>query len=415
MNEEKNADVKGHHVETMLAYVNDDQITGNLDYTEEAENEKHVRLGIISDSLEISKLKDEVDVEMMKKVKVEDSEERIECLKEVLELLQGYTMSMDRRKKNTKETEQKSLETKEERETVGEKDKPDLQNGMDKVEPGKSNAEYVKLNIIENSGNENNKKNMNGYLKMNAEKKEKETDTVKVDSGKKEEICKTENDNEIEGKEKTSTEEEDGKKENENKDEVEDENCTKEESGKSGKVECKTENSTENNEGKGTEQNETIAQSLSDIFVNCDKMKAEIEAEKKQVCFQLEPEDMGMENIKNEGGNFAVDISVGSIVNKLFVVDETGNEGERIDDAYIKFLLSQTHTAEYFEEMERKGHDKYVVETEDISDAENGNSKTDDEKKIIETVDNNGNVDVDRDNLNKGDTVIFTTDMKIEE
>ena len=216
----------------------------------------------------------------------------------------------------------------------------------------------------------------------------------------------------MEEKEKTPPEEEDEKKENENKDEVEDRNCTKEESGK---IECKTKNSTENNEGKGTEGNESIVQSLSEIFVNCDKTEAEIEAVKKQVHFQLEPEDMGMENIKNEGGNFAVDISVGSIVNKLFMVQETGNEVETINDAYIKFPCSQTHAAEYFEEMEKKGNEKYVVETEDISDAENGNSKTDDEKKIIEKVDNNGNVDVDRENLNKGGTVILTNDMKIEE
>ena len=65
--------------------------------------------------------------------------------------------------------------------------------------------------------------------------------------------------------------------------------------------------------------------------------------------------------------------------------------------------------------MEKKGYDKYVVETEDIRDAENGNSKADDEKKIIEKVDNNGNVDVDTENLNKGGTVIFTNDTKIEE
>ena len=54
----KIADMKGHHVETMSVYVNDDQITGNLEYTEEMENEKQVRLGIISNSLEISKIED---------------------------------------------------------------------------------------------------------------------------------------------------------------------------------------------------------------------------------------------------------------------------------------------------------------------------------------------------------------------
>ena len=374
--EPKIADMKGHHVETMSVYVNDDQITGYLEYTQEMENEKQVRLGIIGNSLEISKIEDEIDAELIKNVKVEDSEERIKRLKEVLELLQGYTMSMDRIKNNGNETELKSPEKKE-GESVGEKDKPDLQNGMDKLEKGKSDGEYVKAKIIEKSATEKS----DGYVNMEDEKK-------------------------------TPPEEEDGKKENENKDEVEDRNCTKEESGK---VECKTENSTENNEGKGIEGSENIVQSLSEILVNCDKTEAEIEAAKKQVHFQLEPEDMGMENIQNEGGNLAVDISVGSIVNKLFVVQETGNEVEMIDDAYIKFSCSQTYATEYLEEMEKKGNEKYVVETEDISDAENGNSKTDDEKKTIEKVDNNGNVDVDRENLNKGGTVIVTNDTKIEE
>ena len=279
---------------------------------------------------------------------------------------------------------------------------------MDKLEKGKSDGEYIKANIVEKSANEKS----DGYVNMEDEKKVKETENVNVESGKKEEICKTVNDNEMEEKEKTPPEEEDGKKENENKDEVEDRNCTKEDSGK---VECKTENSTENNEGKGTEGNENIVQSLSEIFINCDKTEAEIEDVKKQVRFQLVPEDMRMENIQNEGGNFAVDISVGSIVNKLFVVQETGNEVETINDAYIKFPSSQTQATEYFEEMEKKGNEKYVVETEDISDAENRKSKTDDEKKIIEKVDNNGNVDVDRENLNKRGTVILTNDTKIEE
>ena len=49
---------------------------------------------------------------------------------------------------------------------------------------------------------------------MEDEKKEKETENVNIESGKKEEICKTVNDNEMEEKEKTPPEEEDGKKEN---------------------------------------------------------------------------------------------------------------------------------------------------------------------------------------------------------
>ena len=110
--EPKIANMKGHHIETMSVYVNDDQITGNLEYTQETENEKQVRLGIIGNSSEISKIEEEIDAELIKKVKVEDSEERIKRLKEVLELLQGYTMSMDRIKNNANVTEQKSPEKK---------------------------------------------------------------------------------------------------------------------------------------------------------------------------------------------------------------------------------------------------------------------------------------------------------------
>ena len=165
--EPKIADMKGHHVETMSVYVNDDQIAGNLEYTEEMENEKEVRLGIIGNSLEISKIKDEIDAELIKKVKVEDSEERIKRLMEVLELLQGYTMSMDRIKNNRNKTVQKSPEKKEEGESVGEKDKPDLQNRMDKPEKGKSDGEYVKTNIVEKSANEKS----DGYVNMEDEKK----------------------------------------------------------------------------------------------------------------------------------------------------------------------------------------------------------------------------------------------------
>ena len=164
--EPKIADMKGHHVDTMSVYINDDQIIGNLEYTEETENEKQVRLGIIGNSLEISKIEDEIDAELIKKVKVQDSEERIKCLKEVLELLQGYTMSMDRIKNNGNETEQKSPEKKEEGESVGEKDKPDLQNGMDKLEKGKSDGEYIKANIIEKSRTEKS----DGYVNMEDEK-----------------------------------------------------------------------------------------------------------------------------------------------------------------------------------------------------------------------------------------------------
>ena len=79
----------------------------------ETDTEKRERLGIIGDSLEISKLKNEIDQELIKKIKVSDTEERIRRLKEVLTLLKGHRMSSDIKGDNTTKNEQKSEEKKE--------------------------------------------------------------------------------------------------------------------------------------------------------------------------------------------------------------------------------------------------------------------------------------------------------------
>ena len=89
-------------------------------------------MGIISNSLEISNLEDQVDKELIRMVKVKDSEERIERLKELLSLLQGYTMSQERGKDDMKKEE-------------GMKKKCEKDNTQDKQEENKSsNMEETK-------------------------------------------------------------------------------------------------------------------------------------------------------------------------------------------------------------------------------------------------------------------------------
>ena len=65
--------VKDNHMEMVSVYVNESQITGDLEFTKETESEKKERLGIISNSLEISNLEDKVDKELIRMGKVKDS------------------------------------------------------------------------------------------------------------------------------------------------------------------------------------------------------------------------------------------------------------------------------------------------------------------------------------------------------
>ena len=60
---------EGLHMETLAAYINDEEIGANLDFQDvtETDMEKRERLGIIGDSLEISKLENEIDQELIKK------------------------------------------------------------------------------------------------------------------------------------------------------------------------------------------------------------------------------------------------------------------------------------------------------------------------------------------------------------
>ena len=97
---------EGFEVHTLAAYVNDDQITGDMIY-QETEEEKKERMAVIGNSLEITKLENAIDAELTRKLKVKDTEERIKRLREVLILLQEHTMTADLKTENELEKEEK--------------------------------------------------------------------------------------------------------------------------------------------------------------------------------------------------------------------------------------------------------------------------------------------------------------------
>ena len=128
-------------------------------------------------------------------------------------------------------------------------------------------------------------------------------------------------------------------------------------------------------DGEENQKTESISESLSEIFVNSEKTLDQIEDVKKQVRFNLEPEDMDMTMIES---NFATDIPVGDIVNQLFKVqDSDKKEEEKIDDDYVNFPSSQANADSFFDEMRQKEENKYVVETEDITDDESEDKSMD--------------------------------------
>ena len=132
------------------------------------------------------------------------------------------------------------------------------------------------------------------------------------------------------------------------------------------------ENITKHDDGEEQIQTESsISQSLQEIFINTEKTSEEIEEIKKHVCFNLEPEDMDMDEIQPNGSDFSVQITVGEIVNKLFVVqDNNKKDEEKIDDDYVNFPSSQANADMFFDQMKKKEEETYQVETEDISDPE---------------------------------------------
>ena len=428
----------GFHIKTMAGYVNDDKLYDGVGYSGETETEyeKNQRLGVISNSLEIKKLENEIDEKIIRKIKVDDTEERIR-LKEVLALLKGYTMSSDTQ---NVEKERERIEKKEEKDNVnvitnkveedgelktdeGEIINPDLEPRSD------SKNEDIKEDVVDDKKKEEN--NNNDDIKSEDEKEERKDEKVKTKqeeedpevkkgegeivnlelepkSESKNDDIKSEDQKEETKDEKVETkqEEEDGelktdegeivnpdleprseRKNEEIKEAVVDDK-KKEENNNSDDIKSK-ETVVSNTEKEGSEddtkvdmkddekpksEENSISQSLSKIFVNSEKTMAQIEEVKKQVCFDLEPEDIGMDDITSGNSNFVAEVAVGEIVNKLFVVEDTDKKEGKIDDDYINFPSSQANADSFFVEMSKK-EERYVVQTEDISDAEAENTK----------------------------------------
>ena len=475
-------------METLAAYVNDEEIAGDVAYMGETETdtEKRERLGIIGDSLEITNLEDEIDKELIKKIKVSDTEERIKRLKEVLALLKGYRMSSDIKDDNTTESEQKS-EEKEENEVDREEKKEDnddvkldkkekedeVKNGSEYVNPDlkpkrDGKGENAKQDVVDDKKTEQNSpekkenevdrkdnddvkldkkekedevKNGSEYVnpdlkpkrdgkgenakqdvvddkkteQNSPEKKEnevdrKDNDDVKLDKKEKEDEVKNGSEyvnpdlqqkNDGKGEERKEDVVEENKKEGKSETDdmkseevVESEEISKKDYEKDKSEDLKSdieglegnkqdevhleersqiegindENISKRDDGKEKIQTESsISQSLDEIFVNTPE---EIEEIKKHVRFNLEHEEIEMDEIEHNGSDFSVQITVGEIVNKLFVVQDSEKKHEKIDDDYVNFPSSQANAESFFDEMKQKEEHTYKVETEDISEPE---------------------------------------------
>ena len=115
-------EVSGCHIETMIGYVNNDEVSvssnkemdtrntvENLLFAGETESEKEERMAVIGQSLVISWLEDDLDNILKNKIAVKNTEERIYHLKQVIELLNGFEI---KKKEERQVTEQKSEKNK---------------------------------------------------------------------------------------------------------------------------------------------------------------------------------------------------------------------------------------------------------------------------------------------------------------
>ena len=196
--------------------------------------------------------------------------------------------------------------------------------------------------------------------------------------------------------------------------EKKDENC---EDGKKNEVKIGEDDEYDKKDGKNVvideDKNGKIEESFSEIFVNLEKTEEEIKERKKTVRFELEPEDMEMDKIQN-GVRFGCNIAVGNILNMVFVVKQSG---EKIDQDYINFPLSQANADAYFKQMEKNKTEKYVVDAEDISDVENGNERNVDNNKVTEQVERSEtseNVSVENKSSEKNDDLNVKTEGERE-
>ena len=200
--------------------------------------------------------------------------------------------------------------------------------------------------------------------------------------------------------------------------EKKDENC---EDGKKNEVKIGEDDEYDKEDGKnvvnGEDKNGKIEESFSEIFINLEKTEEEIKEIKKTVWFEFEPEDMEMDKIQNLV-RLGCDIAVGNILNTVFVVEQSGEcSGEKIDQDYVNFPLSQANADAYFKEMEKNKTEKYVVDAKDISDVENGNERNVDNNKVteqVERIETSENVSVENKSSEENDDLNVKTEGERE-
>ena len=350
INDEKVENSKGFQVKTLTAYVNDEQISADTIYPEETEEEREQRMAIIGSSLEIKNLENQIDEELVRKLRVKDTEQkieqRIERLKEVLNLLKSHEMLADKKisipqPKVMKEEADVDAENQIKNDEITEKKE-------DKIE-GESE---LKPEVYVNTAEETEIKDAN---EMNV-------------------IC--------EKVEPTSTEDE-MEKEKE-KDVLQD--------GDGDGYENRRESGSDSSE-KVRDDNEgtvVVKGNLVGGFVNLDGEK-DADAIKKQVRFHLEDDENG------EDTNFGINITVVDVVNRVLLVEEDKGNDEagkhKIDEIYENFPSSQVSGKKFFEDLEQKEKEKYKVETEDISDVEENNANDIEKGKKKETDVNRSDVE----------------------
>ena len=76
-------------------------------FTEETESEKEEQMKVIGTSLTISKLEDDLDEILTKKLKVKNTEERIKRLKNVIDILQGVRYEKEDKNNTDEDADEK--------------------------------------------------------------------------------------------------------------------------------------------------------------------------------------------------------------------------------------------------------------------------------------------------------------------
>ena len=180
--EDKTEEKNGCHIQHMAGYVNNSEIFegdvhqdktetagGDVEesvekkdfsleqmlFTEETESEKEEQMKVIGTSLTISKLEDDLDVILTKKLKVKNTEERIKRLKSVIDMLQGVRYEKED-KNNTNHDADEKTSTNEE---VTKK----------KMEIERKKEEKVEKNSLENTSE------ISGDVTKQKEEKEEES------------------------------------------------------------------------------------------------------------------------------------------------------------------------------------------------------------------------------------------------